>query len=86
MIIDIGDIIYWEGVPHKVKEIVNEYDIGDEFYTYYFDTNIKGSVSKYMQEGSYMYKMIIEKFYKIDNKIMPLSIARDMRIDEILND
>jgi hypothetical protein len=88
MIIDIGDVIYWEGVPHKVREIESTFigDIG--FQTISFQ-EIFGEIKPkytYMTENSVMYNEIMEKFYKIDNQIMPLSMARNIRIDEILND
>ena len=92
MTIDIGDVIYYEGIPHKVIEIENSggYEfLGEEDYqTFYFKEtfdDIKPTYT-YMTEHSNMYNEIMEKYYKIDNQIMPLSIARDMRIDEILND
>jgi hypothetical protein len=88
MIIDIGDVIYYEGVPHKVIEIENTAGYPD-YQTFYFKEILFGGIKPtytYMTEHSNMYNEIMEKYYKIDNQIMPLSMARDMRIDEILND
>jgi hypothetical protein len=89
MIIDIGDIIYWEGVPHKVREIESKYYGEDGWKTFYFE-DICGGASKiktfHMEQDSHMYDEIMNNFYKIDNQIMPLAMARDIRIDEILND
>ena len=91
MTIDIGDVIYWEGVPHKVIEIENSglVFIGDRGYQTISFKEIFGGIKStytYMTDDSVMYNEIMEKFYKIDNKIIPLAVARDIRIDEILND
>ena len=91
MIIDIGDVIYWEGVPHKVKEIENSgvNFIADNGYQTFLFENVydnKIPIYPHMMEDSDMHYEIMTTFYKIDNQIMPLSMARDIRIDQILND
>lgn len=91
MTIDIGDVIYWEGIPHKVREIEISglTFIGDTGYQTISFQDIFDEINPiytYMTEDSVMYNEIMEKFYKIDNKIIPLAVARDIRIDEILND